>query len=203
MAFPKKAERPIRALGNPYAGGNFDLEFRPLFPLPELKGRPVEPVAVLRPSDPQGLGQFPGAICQAARSTFPAPPFVHLRQARQRLQGANQDASRAPLLFGDNVQAFMHAVDEIDVGASRRAEQNACSCGDPARGMRRQIAGPEICLYLNNHSSGTMVEQDTTQEFARHLDRALFIERHFDHSGGFQQGVDRPWVRARFCWPAM
>ena len=97
----------------------------------------------------------------------------------------------------------MHAVDEINVCPARRSEQYTCTLRDAPRSVGRQVAQPEICLYLNNHSGGTMVKQDTTQEFARHLDRTALIEGQPHQACRFQQSPARPQVRGRPCWPMM
>ena len=40
------------------------------------------------------------------------------------LNGADEHGSRKILPFGDDVQAMVHSIDQIDIGHTRRPEQN-------------------------------------------------------------------------------
>src|SRR5689334_12611622 len=74
--------------------------------------------AVVTAGDAQSQRQLSGAVGQildAARAR-PAPP--HPWDSLQWFQSADQDASGAALRLGDHVEAFVHAVDEVDVGVS-------------------------------------------------------------------------------------
>lgn len=110
---------------------------------------------VLSPRNSHADGQFSRAVEQPpdiVRTRSASPPREHLIDAAHGLQRANQHATRRAVGFRDQVQAFVHAIDEVHVGMAGRPEDNARSRGQAPRGMRREVAQPQICLDLYDAS---------------------------------------------------
>src|SRR6185369_6335398 len=72
--------------------------------------------AVVAARNSHGQRQLSWAFGQSLHTRHAASPAAHPRDSCHRLQGPDQNASRATLRFGDYVQAFVHAVDEVHVG---------------------------------------------------------------------------------------
>jgi hypothetical protein len=86
------------------------------------------------------------------------PAFAHCGQSGQRLDGSNQDASSAACFLGDDVQAFVHAVNEIDVGVSWRTEDHFSARCDPAPGMRGAIFNAQVRFGFDDLRRGVSMD---------------------------------------------
>lgn len=88
--------------------------------------------AVLNPRDPEGPRQ--------------SPRPGHARHS------PDQHATRRTVRFRHDVQAFVHAVDQVHIRTPRRAKNNACPRRYSPRGMRRPVVGAKIRFHLHNRS---------------------------------------------------
>ena len=102
----------------------------------------IQPATVLVAGDSQRLRQFTWSVCETTQRAAPVPAFIHLREPADRLQSANQNAPRLSFMVSYNIQALMHTIDKVDVGAAWRTEQNSRAFRLSARGMRREIIFP-------------------------------------------------------------
>ncbi len=107
--------------------------------------------------DAEGLREFSWA---AAEVFPPAPAGAHLVEAGKRLDGADEDTAGGAVGFNDDIETFVHAVDEVDVGVSRRAEDDPGAIGDSAGGVRGEVVAAEIGLNFNDASAGLAVRHD-------------------------------------------
>src|SRR5579872_3294098 len=178
----EEAQRPIGAMLNADARGNADLDFFRLLRRMNSQRTTREISSIVAAADPQGQSQLARAVGQvfdAARRGSAAP---HPREAFQRLQGADQDASRAALRFGDHVQALVHTVDEVHVGVARLAEQHASAGSDAAKGVGRPILKAQVGFRFDDSARGDSagrrpVHEDRAQQRSCDLDRRPIIER--------------------------
>jgi hypothetical protein len=71
--------------------------------------------------------------------------------------------------------------------------------------MSREIVKPKIGFYLYNHSGGTMVDQNATQEMAGYFDSRLLVKRERNLLRGSQQGFMIPGICSVFaeCFSAV
>jgi hypothetical protein len=65
---------------------------------------------------------------------FEAAGLGHFLDTRERFQGTKQDASRQTLRLAGHIQAVVIAIDEVDIGMTRRTEdhciaQSLAGCG--------------------------------------------------------------------------
>ena len=120
-----------------------------------------------------------------ARSAILRAAGRRLRMIGMPLSGssrANQNAPGQTLGLRYEVKTFMHAVDEVDVGPSRRSENYARAVRDTAPGVRRPIAGAEISFHFHDPSGSCAVDENLAQACARHFDRRPRIEALFQHA---------------------
>jgi hypothetical protein len=122
MPGPDEAQRPVRALADADARSDGDLELRLLTPSPYYESSAIQPAAVLTTRNRKSLSQFAGTIGQAADCAPPVAPLMHSFEARQGLQRADQNTPGVPFPVCHDIQAFVHAVDEIHVGSAGWSE---------------------------------------------------------------------------------
>ena len=87
-----------------------------------------------------------------------------------------------PVRLGYQVQAFVHAVDEVDVRMAGRSEDHARAIRDAAGGVRRQIVAAQVRLCFDDPARRFAVDQDFAQQVARDFDGGAVVER---SGGGF------------------
>jgi hypothetical protein len=134
--------------------------------------------------DPHGESEFTGAGSQVFDAMRAWPAAAHAGESRERLERADQNASRLAFRFTHKIQAFVHSVNEIHVGMAGRTENHARSSRGTAPGMSGAIADPEVCFHLYNASSGAAADQDFSQAIARDLDGRTRVEIAREWRGG-------------------
>jgi len=92
-------------------------------------------------------GEF-GKVARTAHLDVSRPS--HGLDSRQRLQCAEQDASRLTLRLAGNIQAIMVPVDKVDVGVTRRSEQYGIAQGAAGGGVSRRIVDAKVSFDLND-----------------------------------------------------
>ena len=117
MIGPYKTERPISTLADTNARRDTYLKVRRLAPTTDAQRAAIQARSVMIASDRKRLGQFAGTVREADRRAVPLAPSDHLIQPTQRLERPDQDTVRCSFAASDYIQAFMHAVDEINVGS--------------------------------------------------------------------------------------
>ena len=100
----------------------------------------VEPV-VARARQSQRLAQaaWPRSDHPERRILIQSPVPCHLRDTQHRLESSQQDACPQSLALAADVCAEIPAVDEIQIGMSRRAEEHKISRCWSAMGVRCRI----------------------------------------------------------------
>ena len=125
--------------------------------------------AVVGSCDRQRQRQFAGAVGQVFGLSRRRAPLPHQLDSCNRFQRANQHAARRAFGLGHQVEALVHAVDEVDVGVAGRAEDHAGAIGQAARGMRRQVVPAQVGFGLDDDARGAPVHQDLAQQVARNV----------------------------------
>ena len=132
---------------------------------------------------PMASVSLPGPDARSSTTRRGGPPAAHRGDSGQRLQRADQNAAGHALRFGDEVQTFVHAVDEVDVGVAGRAEDNARAIGWAAPGVRGAIADAQIRFHFHDSSGRAAMHQDLSQAIARHFDRRARVEIALEQRG--------------------
>ena len=106
-----------------------------------------------------------------------------------------KNASGVAGLLSNHVQTLVHSIDEIDVSASGRTENDARPFRHPAVRVGRLILRPEIRLYLDNHSGATMVDQNATEQAFGNVHGRPRIEREWQRTRSVNQFGQWPGIR--------
>ena len=152
---PGSAEPP-RELGrlgdpDPGPGGHLDPAPRALGRA-ELERLAIETGSVELEADAECLGQLAGARAQLAQLGPPAPG-PHLLDPGDRFERPDQDRSSGPVGLADGIEEAVDPVGEVDVGASRRAEDGRRPLGQPDVGVAGRVVAL-VALGLDDHPAG-------------------------------------------------
>ena len=200
MSGPHKSQRPVGTFTNSDTRGDGDVEIRTFAPPAYRKRSRIETSAVLLTRDGESLRQFSGPVCQPANRAVPFSTRAHLFQAAGRFECTDENTAGIAFAVGHYVQAFVHAIDEIHICSTRRAEQNFGAFGNPPRGVRSQVVETEIGLRLHDRSRGIAVQQYASEQRRCKLDCRAIEKREVELSGGSQQTRQRiRFVRGLQC----
>lgn len=113
-------------------------------------------VVIAGAGDAEGLAEASrasGEFGPILRATQVNPSGTgHFFEARQRLQGAEEDASGLPLWFARDVEAVMISIDEINVGMTGRAEDYGVAQGTTGGGMGSWVFDAQVGFDLYDAS---------------------------------------------------
>ena len=90
--------------------------------------------------------------------------------------GADEDAAGSAVGLGDEVEAFVHAVDEIDVGTAGRAVDDAGAGGDAAGGVGGFVVHSEVGFHFDDGGGVGSADQDFAEEGAGDGDGVAGVE---------------------------
>ena len=86
-------------------------------------------------------------------------------------QRADEDGLRLRPRSGDDVQAVMEPVDQVDVEVARRAEHDRVSGRLTPRGVGRQVLGTAVGLDLHDPATHAPLRRFTDEPAAEQIDR--------------------------------
>ena len=184
MTRPDEAQRPISAMGDAYArsDGQGESGLGPPCAYGEVTG--IQSASVVCASDGESFGQFARPVCQAAGSTVPLSAAIHFSDASQRFEGSDKNTAWLTFFFGHHVQAFVHTVNEVDVGAAGRPEQD---CGAPGQAfgcVSGQIFEAQVGLGFDDLAGSLSVDEHAAEQIARQIGRRTREEFELE-PGGF------------------
>src|SRR5690348_5965610 len=133
----EKSQRPIGTVPDADPRRNADPERLGIFSGADHQRSLGQIRAVVRAGDAQCESQLARTVGQILDPSRAGAPPAHARDPLQRLQSPDQHASRAALRFGNNVEALVHAVDQVDIGMPRLAEDHSRAGCHPTPGMGR------------------------------------------------------------------
>ena len=113
--------------------------------------------------DGEGAGEFAGAAGEVAG----AASLAHGLEASEGLKRPDEDAAGGAVGLGDDVEALVHPVDEIDVGMAGGAEDDAGARGESAGGVGSEIADTEVGFDFDDAAGGFVVDENLAQQVAR------------------------------------
>ena len=140
----------------------------------QIPARYIAPVVAS--CNAHGQRQFPRPIRQILITTHAGPPASHRCQSCQWFQCANQYTAGTTLGFRDDIQALIHAVDQIHVCMRGRAKQDLRARRHTAPSMRGRVFEPQIRLGLDNACRGSAVNQDLAQQGACYFSRRAVVK---------------------------
>ena len=171
-----ESQWPIGAVGDPYAGRGFDLKRRFLAKAAHLQWTFYQVSTVEPARDAHRERQFAGTGCQVLHTPGDRTAAVHGSKTGQRLQRPDQNAARHAHRLSDKIQAFIHAIDEVDISVAGWAEDDACAIGNAAPGVGGAIADAEICFHFHDSSRRAAVDQDFSKAVTRDVGRRPRVE---------------------------
>ncbi len=195
MALPDETQRPIHALRNSNAWGNGNREGR--FFTPGAYGGIafVEPGPILLPGNRQRLREFAGTVCQTCYGATPLAAFKHFGDARNWFERPNENTAGLPFSIGNHIKAFVHTVDEIDVGAAGRPKQDPGALGTAAGCVSSQVLQTEIGLGLHDDTCGSAMYQKLAEQIARQFVRRALKLKDIQWHGLTFQTIERMNIR--------
>jgi hypothetical protein len=122
---------------------------------------------------------------------FSTPFAVHGGDSRDWLERANQNTTGLAWGLADEVEAFVHAVDEIDVGVAGFAEHDAGAIGDAAPTMSSAVVDAQVGFHFYDPSGGFAVDEDFAQAIARDFNDRAGVEIAGEDCGVFQESIER------------
>jgi hypothetical protein len=112
----------------------------------DLQGHLPEGMTVEAAVDAEGFCQAAGAVEAAG-------------ERGERAESAEQDAAGGAGGFGDDVEAFVDTVAEIDVGSAGGAEQDTGAGGEAAAGVSGKVGGAKVGLYFDDAPGSLAVDE--------------------------------------------
>ena len=97
-------------------------------------------------------------------------------EASDRGYAADKDAAGDAVGFGDDIEAFVNAVVEIDVGATRGAEDDAAARSDAAARVSSQIVSAKVGLDFDNAALAVAMDEQFAEQSAGHFDSIAGVE---------------------------
>lgn len=93
----------------------------------------------------------------------------HDLQSAERFKGAKEYATGNAIGLTGDVQALMHAVDEVDIRMAGRAEEYGVTRGSACGGVGSGVVLPEISLGFDNAAYKRSAAFDSYQQLAQEL----------------------------------
>jgi hypothetical protein len=118
--------------------------------------------------DTERLAQPARAGAEEPRIRETATLLHHLDPVR-RLERAEQDGRRTPLLLADEVQAPVDAVRAVDVRVPGRTEHRGVPRRPPAKAVRGRVDRRLVRLRLDDRPADTVHEQRDADQLRRDL----------------------------------
>jgi len=109
-----------------------------------------------------------------------ASALGHFLHARERFEGAEQNASGLAIGFAGDVETVVGAVDEVDVGVAGWSEQHGRASGVSGGGVGGGIIFAEVGFDFDDaggeRGSSVFTDQHFAQEFAGYAARIAGVE---------------------------
>lgn len=159
----KEAQGPVGIVAEPDAGGDSDVELRRAGGGVDRESAPGDIGSILAEVDVEGSGEAAGT-------------FSGLRGMARDFDCADEHAAGAIFRFGYDVQAVVHAVDQVDVGMAGRPENHFRARSDAAEGVGGGVGKAQIGLRLDDTGNGVSMHQIGAEERPRYLDGRAGVE---------------------------
>src|SRR6185295_1903887 len=109
------------------------------------------------------------------------PAAGHALDPEARLERPYQHGPRLAVAAGDDVEAVVDSIDEVDVGVARRTEHHGVARRGSGPGVARGVLGSAVGLDLDDaprhHTVPVAVDQPASEEIARHRAHVAREER--------------------------
>ncbi len=180
IAFDVETKRQLRAGGDtdPLSGDRLEGGFSTR--RPHLKATVRDVFAVVFSRDAHRPSQLTRARRQITRVFRLRPSLPHFPQPAERFQSANQHAARPAFRFSHKIEALVHAVTQIHIGVTRRAEDHRRSFRQAPGRVGGLVALPEISFRLRDRARENTSVQPVNKDLAQQIpsdDRRLAREK--------------------------
>ena len=118
---------------------------------------------------PNAWQSFAGPLQSAVSGLIPPRAVRIAGIARDRRERTKQHRSSLALVAADRVRAPVHAVGEVHVQVTGRAEHGGVASREAAIRVARGIVGPEVGLDLDDAPPARAADQDLVEQVGRHL----------------------------------
>ena len=110
---------------------------------------------------------------------------AHEVEAGDRFDGANEYAAGLAIRFRHQVEAFVHTVNQVDVGVTRRSEDDAGTLRQAAGGVGCEvIAAAQVGFGFDDDAGGGAVHQEFADQVAGDFHGGAGIERSGEYAAG-------------------
>ena len=153
----EEPERPIGAVANADAGGDRDFG--------GAEAGVVDGEGAFRVKDGEGVvGAGDTEVASEAAGAGDAG------------NAADEDAAGGAVGLGDEVETFVHAVDEVDVGPAGRAVDDLCAGGDAAGGVGGFVVRAEVGFDFDDGGGEGAADEEFAEEVAGDGDGVAGVE---------------------------
>ena len=92
-----------------------------------------------------------------------------MQRAPQGRRRQEQHTAGRAVALGDEVEAMVHAVNQINVGMPRRAEDNAGAVDEAGEAVRRPIAAAKVRFHLDDAPHRDRSVQTMNDDFPQQI----------------------------------
>ena len=130
----------------------------------------------------KSFAQLAGAVSELTPRGVNPSPACHQLEARYGFYGSDEDGMGLADLPCDDIEVVVHAVDEENIGVSRRPEHDLRARRAPAiPAVRCSVFGTSVRFCFDDaadrHAIGRSVDQRLTDALARDLEHGACVER--------------------------
>lgn len=129
--------------------------------------------AVEGAGDAERLSEFAGAACEVPGAVA---ADGHLLDAINGFEGADENAAGDAVGFGNDVEAFVDAVVQVDIGMARRTKNDSGARRDADGAVGGQVAGAEVSFGFDDDAGGFAMYEEFAQQRFRDIDGAACIK---------------------------
>ncbi len=173
----EEAEGHVDGFGDAYAGGGDDGGWAEAVVEDAEGGFGAGDVdVVFGEGDAQGLAETAGAGAEELRlyGDGEAAEARHRFKACNGLEGADEDAAGLAFGLAGEVEAVVHAVDEVDVGESGRAEEDGVAGGLADEAVGGWVGEAEVGFDFGDAAGEALAVEGAGDELAEEVARDYF-----------------------------
>lgn len=128
------------------------------------------------------MGQLSRPICEIGILSGARAPYPYGFDTALRAHGTQQHATRRAFRFGDDVQAIVQSIVQINICVARWSENNGGSRCDAPRGMAGEVLMTQIRFRFDDDSRRFTMHENLPEQRARHFGRRSGIELSWENA---------------------
>jgi len=171
-----EAQGPVGAKPDADARRDDDIGGFNLQPLAEDNRASGQVDPIMFPANPHGAGQPSGTATEEVGFGDGGAIAAHALEAAQRLERPDKNTTGAAFCLGDDIQAVVHPIDEVDVGVAGRAVDDLSPGRAPARDVSGQIVFAQVSLDFGDAAGAAVMDENLTEQETGQFDGRPQIE---------------------------